>query len=1065
MNQNGNINNLYIIFKYVVLTLNLVNMDRKIMVFTLSFCLSVLSSLHLYALETGTEVQSVVQTHKNVSGKVVDSKGEPIIGANVFVDGTTTGVITDMDGKFQLSVSPKAVMKISYIGYVTQSVSISDKVFYTITLIEDSETLDEVVVTALGIKKDAKKIGYSFTKVDGDELTKVRGTNFANSLTAKVAGVNVSSIASGPGSSSRITIRGNTSISGDNQPLYVINGIPMDNTQFGNAGMWGGMDFGDNISSINPDDIEEMTVLKGATAAALYGSRAKNGAIIIVTKSGKGDSGLTVEYNGNYVFDVPHFLYDFQKEYGQGLNNKKPVDKADALRTGQYSWGAKLDGSMAVQYDGVERPYNYQKDQLLEEFYRTGTTFSNNVSLSGGMKNGTFRLGLTNMNNDGIVQNSGVDRNNISLGVSQKAGKNITISANIDYINEKVKNRPGLSDAPGNPVAGVLYLANTVSSGTLNPGYDGNFKEIPNSSNYWNTNPYFYLNRFSNTTKKDRFIGVVNARWDITDWLFVQGKVGQDFFEYRSTNVVPDGTAYRLNGTIGESNIKFMERNYEFLVGVNKKIKENFDFSLNFGGNTMTNSREDITISGADFVIPQKYVLNNTKTRSTSLNHYNKKINSLFAVMEVSYKNYLYLNATGRNDWFSTLDPETNNYFYPSVGLSFLFSEAFKMPSFINYGKVRMAYASVGGDTSPYQLFQTYSLESYNYGSEPLGRLDQAGVLNRKLKPLSVNEFEIGLDLRMFDNRFGIDFAVYNKRTKNDITSKSISTTSGYSNVLVNVGELSNKGVELLLNFVPVRTKSFNWDLSFNFAYNKSEVINLADGVDELTVSQSRTERAWIKHIVGKEYAQIVGYTYQRNENGDIIHDKNGLPLISDDVVSFGSGMHKFTGGFSNTFKYKDWSLSFLIDFKAGGKIYSGTNYNLESFGLSKNTLDARKNGITGVGVNEMGEKNDVHILPENARDYYIARRKAIDDYVYDASFIKLRDLSLSYSFPTKLLHKTKVIQALSLSFVGKNLWIIKKSTPNMDPESNFTNTNAQGIELSQIPGTRSLGFNLNVKF
>lgn len=1038
-------------------------MNKKIFWFAVYLSLGICPAWSLNARADNAEVQSTMQERK-ISGKVVDVNGEPVIGANVLVVGKNNGVITDIDGKFSLTVPQKAIIRVSYIGYITQEVTITNQSSYTIKLVEDAKSLDEVVVTALGIKKDAKKLGYSFTKVDGDELVKVRGTNFANSLTAKVAGVNVSNIASGPGSSSRVTIRGNTSISGDNQPLYVINGIPMDNTQFGNAGMWGGIDFGDNISSINPDDIEEMTVLKGATAAALYGSRAKNGAIIIVTKTGNKNAKLSVEYNGNFVFDLPHLLYDFQKEYGQGLDNRKPVDQSDALRTGQESWGAPLDGSMVIQFDGVERPYVYQKDKLLDEFYQTGTTFSNNISVTGGNQTGSFRLGYTNMNNSGIVPNSGVDRNNLSIGVSQTL-KNITLTANVDYISEKVKNRPGLSDAPGNPVAGVLYLANVVDSKALMPGYDSDFKEIPTSTNYWNTNPYFYRDRFSNTTRKDRFIGAVNVKWDILDWLFVSGKVGQDYFEYRATNIVPDGTAYRLNGTISETNMKFVERNYEFMLGLDRKIWDVFDINFNLGGNIMTNQREDIAVSASDFVIPQKYVLNNTKTRNTSLNHYNKKINSVFGILELSYKDLLYLNVTGRNDWFSTLSSDCNSFFYPSVGASFLFSEAMKFPSFIDYGKVRVAYASVGGDTSPYQLDQTYSLEAYTYGSAPLGRLDQGSVLNKRLKPLSVNEFEFGFDVRMFDNRLGLDFAVYDKRTKNDITSKSISTTSGYSSVLVNVGELRNRGVELLLNVVPVRLKSFTWDASINLAYNKSKVLNLADGVDELTVTQSRTQRAWIKHIVGEEYGQIVGYTYKRNENGEVVHDKNGLPLIDDELKRFGSSMHKWTGGFSNTLRYKSFEISCLLDFKFGGKIYSGSNYNFETFGLSKTTVAARKAGITGVGVNEQGEKNTVHIPAEKVREYYYRRRLAADEYVYDAGFIKLRDVSLSYTFPQDMLMKTKFIKGVTLSFVGKNLWIIKKSTPNIDPESNFANHNGQGIELSQIPGTRSVGFNVNMKF
>lgn len=1000
-----------------------------------------------------------------VRGRVVNDLGEPLVGVSILIKGTNRGIVTDLDGRFVLEgVEPSDVLVFSYIGYLTQEVPVGNVSEITVELEEDTNALDEIVVTALGIRKEVKALGYSVTRIDGDDFTKARETNFANSLVGKIAGVNVTGIGSGPGGSSRVTIRGNTSISGDNQPLYIINGLPMDNTQFGSPS-GANPDWGDNISSINPDDIEEITVLKGATAAALYGSRAKNGAIVITTKSGAGKRGLGVEYTSHNTFEVPFYLWRLQKEYGQGYGGVKPASQTDAANHSQNHWGAPYDNSMVVQFDGVERPYAYVKDQVLDDFYRTGYTSSNNVSFTGGGDNGSFRLGVTNMRNRGIIPNASMNRNNISLGMTQNVAKNLNISANVDYITEDVNNRYVLQGTQASSGGTILYVNSNMPTSALAPGYHDDYSEMVLGTDLNATNPYFVLNRMSNKTEKDRFITSVTTRWDVLPWLFVQGRAGQDFYTFKGVNTIPDGTGFRMNGQIDHRTMDFWERNFEGLIGIDKELNEDFGLAVNLGGNLMSQHRYTTSVTGLGFVIPQHHVVNNTSIRNTTTQVYDKKINSVFGTLELNFRDYLFLNLTGRNDWFSTLNPASNNFFYPSAGVSFVFSDAFQLPRSINFGKLRVAYASVGGDTDPYGLYLTYGLLDYAYDGRPLGTINQQTVPNNMLQPLNVDEFEIGLDVRLFNNRLGIDLAAYDKLTTNDIAVESISTTSGYAGVSVNVGSIRNRGVEFLLTGKPVATQDFQWDITGNVAYNRSRVLKISDTSNELNLATST--RAFIKHIEGEEYSQIVGRTILRDEQGRDVIDETGLPIVPLDVVAFGSGIHRWTSGLVNEFRYKSFNLNVLIDGKFGGLIYSETNYSLDHRGMSPESLLGRANGVTLPGVTETGEANQVHVSADrvNNRAITVRRRDALDDYLYDASFIKLRNVALTYNFPASFYERVGFVKGASISLVGRNLHILMKRSPGIDPENNLYPGNAQGIESNALPPTRSIGVNLNLKF
>lgn len=1001
-----------------------------------------------------------------ISGTVADHEGKPLAGVTVMIKGKSVGTTTDEKGTFTIEAVKGDVLQFSFIGFRTKEVTVGDGRTFSVQLEQDGSKMDEVVVTALGIKREAKALGYSVTKVDGADLTTVREASFGEALRGKVAGVNVTTANSGLGSSTRMTIRGNTSISGDNQPLYVVNGIPINNSGFDKL-RDAEPDWGDNISSINPDDIEEISVLKGAVAAALYGSRAKNGAVIITTKSGKDQRGIGVTVNSNTTVLVPHFMWELQKEYGQGYGNKRPATQAFAAGHGQNHWGERYDGVPTVQLDGVERPYSYVKDQVLKDFYRNGINSSNNVAFSAGGKNGSFRLGLTDTRGTGIMPNEKLKRDNISLGVYQKIIDNLTVEANIEYIKEDGTNRPVTSTGRGGPVSTILWINSNMPTSSLAPGYlaDGSEKTLGTDVNA--TNPYFAINRITNNSVKNRFIGSTRIKWDILDWLFIQGKVGQDHFTYKMDNAIPEGTGFVRPGKITQWNTSFTERNWELLLGMNKDLGSDFTLSVNAGGNIMTQHTDNNDIIGDGVVIPGLEVINNTSTKTVSVTQSDKRINSLFATAELGYKRFLYLNATGRNDWFSTLSLKDNSYFYPSVSGSFVFSELFSMPSFIDFGKLRAGYASVGGDTDPYQLALTYGLLGFSYDGHPLGNITQNVVPNNLLRPLSVGEFEMGFDVRFLKNRLGIDMAYYNKLTKNDITQETLTATSGYTGASVNVGQLRNRGIEFLIYGTPVQTRDFSWDISFNGSYNKSKVLKISDQSSELNIGARG--KATIRLIEGQEYAQIIGPTIERNAQGQDILNDQGLNIVNrGKVVSFGSGIHKWNMGITNTLNYKSFSLTFLIDGKFGAKLYSVSSYELDHRGMTEKSLLGRAEGAILPGVKQSdGKPNDILVTPDMAgnRLIVINRREALDDYLYDASFIKFRSLALTYNLPKKILNAVRFIKGASISLVGNNLALLMTHAKQIDPDGNYSTGNSQGIEASNFPPIKSYGVDIKLKF
>lgn len=1014
--------------------------------------------------------------NQTVKGTILGSDGLPAVGATVKVLGTTTGAITDVDGNFTLSCAPNAKIEVSYVGAKTQVVSVGNKSTINVTLKDDALTMDEVVVTALGIKRQARSLGYSTTKVDGSDFELARDPNIGNALSGKIAGVSVAGNATGPTGSSRVIIRGNSSMTGNNMPLYVVDGVPFDNTNQGSAGMWGGMDMGDGLANINADDIESVQVLKGAAASALYGYRAGNGAILITTKSGRKNQPTQIEVNQNLTINSIYDYRDWQKTFGIGLDGVKPSTTESAKQAESNSWGAALDGSDAVNFLGDTYKYSYIDNW--DHFYRTGVTSNTSVAFSGSSEKVVYRFGASYNHEKSILPNAGNRQVGINMNTTYDILKNLHLNVTANYVNDRANGRSNLSDGNGNTNASLMYRGNSFDvrwlKGEGNWGTAADGSELLGGTNVYFNNPYWLQYRKTNNMSRDRLTGGVNLRWDITKWLYAQVGVTRDAYNLQFKQVQPIGAAADPKGWMSEYEKNYYENNFNFLVGANKTFGD-WDLGATFGGNKQ---RDDVktyypTDGGRPFIVDGLWSVNNlspTDLRGKKI-HERWQINSLYFTANVGWRNQVFLNVTGRNDWFSTLSENNNSVFYPSVNLSWVFTDSFResMPQWFDFGKVRAGWGASSNGTSAYQNLLLYQVRNYTVNGQNTVTQNNNDIYpNANLKPVHINEFEVGLNLSFFQNRLSLDAAWYQKRTTDDIVQVSTSSASGYSAKMANVGKITNNGVELMIDAYPLKSPEFEWNTTFNVAYNDNNVKDLGEGVDRLSINgaQSRNGNVFVYNIVGHPYGMIVGNKYKRDANGNIVM-QNGLPLAGDQT-SLGNGVYRWTGGWHNSFTYKGITLAFLIDFKFGAKIFSGTNYQLTYYGMHKNTLfgrDAANPTGTYVfpGVNTDGSANTTAV---KAQDYYqaICNNNIVEDFVYSADFIKLRELSLGYDFK-RLLPSLTWLKGLNVSFVARNLWTIMKHTPNIDPESAINNSNGQGLELNGYPATRNIGFNVNLKF
>lgn len=1024
-------------------------------------------------------IESTTLATVPLTGNVTSAKdGTPIAGASVFVkENPKVGATTDAQGNFKLLIpdniaSAKFSIVVSTIGYEQQQIAIaSGQTSLSITLKESFEALGEVVVTALGVKKDKKALAYSVTEVSGSEFTQARETNLANALSGKIAGVNATSLATGAGGSSRVVIRGNGSLSGDNQPLYVINGMPIDNSTPGGSPTTGGsghnVDRGDGIGGINPDDIESISVLKGGTAAALYGSRAANGVILITTKKGTVKKGIGLEYNSTATIDDVVDFTDWQYEYGQGDGGVKPTSQAQAISWGRRSWGAKMDGQQYTAFDGQQHAYSPQKNNI-KNFYNTGFTFSNTVAFSGGTEALNFRASLADIDNKSILPNSTFNRKVFNLSLNSKLNERLSIDALAQYNLEKAHNRPSAGDAPGNPNWANYMIANTVDIGWLSPGYDANGREVQWNETPYASNSYFVVNKFTNDDTKNRFIGQFGIKYDILKNLFVKGNISRDFYNYNFTGIIPTGTVYTINAAGEYQGIKssVSESNSMLTLNYNTDFN-NVHLNAMIGGNKRSFEREEIYTSGTQYIIPNFYSFTNLATATTRPVTQRLATNSVFGSLDLDYKGILFLNASARQDWFSTLGIKNNTILYPAVGTSFVLSQATEMPSFVNYAKLRASWAQVGGGVpDPYTLNQTYSMVTSS--GQPLQQITTTNgeylLNNPSLKPFTSTTWEAGLDTKLFNNRLGIDLTYYLRRTTNDIVKTAISGTSGYQYTYVNVGQVDNHGIELLLTGGLIKSKNFNWNASFNFAYNQNKVVKLTEGVNTIQLATSVGSWAFINTDAGRPYGIIKGYTMVKDKAGNIVFDPSTGYPVKGPITEIGQGVAPLTMGLSNSFSYKNFSLDILLDGKFDNDVFSVMNVYATRFGLQKSTLAGRESGLQVSGVDTKGEAFTKTIPVSNLRLYYDNLKNYSDLFIYDGSFIKLRQVVFGYKIPAQYLKFAK-IQSASISFVARNLFILYKKTDNFDPESSYTNSNAQGFEAFGLPRTRSYGINLSVKF
>lgn len=1036
------------------------------------------------AAKDSAPIQIDSQTIK-VTGIVKDNTG-PIIGASISEKGTTNSTLTDINGNFTLNVKSGATLVVSYIGMKTVEVKASTKPM-TIMLEDDSKLLNEVVVTALGIKRDRKALGYGLDEVKGEAFEKAKETNVINSMAGRVAGLVVSQTAGGPSGSTRVLLRGNTEMTGNNQPLYVVDGVPLDNTNFGSAGTSGGYDLGDGISSINPDDIETMSVLKGPAASALYGSRASHGVILITTKKANKGERFSVEYNGTLTIDQQLSKWnDIQQIYGMGSNGTYSID---AVSNTNKSWGPKADGSNMLEYfDGVERPYLIIPDNT-SGFFRTGVTANNTLTVSSSNKSTGMRFTFTDMRNKDIVPNTNMSRDIFNLRTNSTLGK-VDLDFSVNYTHEGVKNRPALGDSKSNIGKNLMTLATTYDQAWLRTYQDENGEYSNwNGMDPYNVNPYWDVYKNSNNSDKDLFRFHASATWNINPHLKIKGTAGTEFNWFSFQDFKAPTTPGYESGYLQNSKFENKMYNFELLATYNNRWGD-FDFTGTFGGNIYKVDNKTTIITAKDMQIRDVIAIMSFNETSNEENSYRKQINSIFGSVNFGWRSLVFLDATLRGDQSSTLPLNNNIYVYPSLSGSLVFSELINKKNILPYGKVRMSWAQVGSDTDPYQLGLVYTKSKFTYPGYTIGYINNETIPNKNLKPTRTNSFEIGFETKFLNNRIGLDFTYYNQISKDQIMGIASSWATGYPYRLINAGEIQNQGIEITLNTRPVQVGDFAWDLNFNFSKNSNKVKKLVDNMDMFELEKATWLDVQIAAKVGENFGSIVGPDFVRNENGDILIDpQTGLPQYDKSNHVLGNASWDWTGGISTAFHYKNLSLSALFDIKVGADLYSMSARAAHESGKSLATLQGRDEwylseelrqeagipkgssewkptgGFIAPGVIDNGDgtyrPNDIIINPE---DYWMSVcRNAPSMFIYDNSYIKCREIVLAYQFPKKWLGK--VLQDMSVSFVARNPFIVWKNIPNIDPDSNYNNTTGMGLEYGSLPSRKSYGINVNIKF
>ena len=1075
--------------------------------------------IHLFLLALAIGVIQGAAQVTTVRGIVTtEEDGEPVIGASVIVKGTSLGTVTDVNGRFELSGLPPSATRllISYISLMAKEVAIAPQV--SVTLKSDTHLLDEVVVTALGISREKKALGYTAQEVKQNALVQGKDNNLLNSLSGKIAGVRITNTQGDVGSS-RIVIRGETSIAGENQPLFIVDGIPVDNSQLNARSS--GRDFKNAIADLNPEDIKTLTVLKGPNAAALYGARAAHGAIVITTKGGdKRQKGIGITLHSSTQVSFVATLPEFQNLFGQGAGGRfSYVDgKGAGVNDGvDESWGPRLDiGLLIPQFDSpldadgnrVATPWVSHPNNV-RDYFRMGISTNSGISVARGDDKYQFRVGYNYEKQVSIVPDAGTNKTNISLNTDYHLAKWIVVGATANYIVYTAPSLPGSATPSGSnvrsnsPMLQFLWFGRQVDTNSLKADYTRNW----NSSYY--DNPFWSASYNTQSQERHRLIGDLHAEFRLTDGLNVRFRTSTDWYNDRRKSKVKWGSAGAGSpyGSYAEDAYTVKENNTEVLATYIKQLNKNWGIDALLGFNVRNKQYENNYQAAPRLAVADLYTLTNSRDPLISSNDfYRLRQYGLYGSIQLDYRRWAFLNITGRNDWSSTLPVDNNSYFYPSVTASVLLSEAFGWRSkAVNYLKIRGGWSQVGADANPYQLATVFTSETA-FNGNPLQSSSTIGM-NPNLKPEKTSSIEAGFEAAFGDNRLYLDFTYYKTDSRNQILKLATTAASGYTSQVRNAGHIRNRGYEIQLGAVPIQTsKGFRWNLDLNYGANSSKVVKL-DDEGLITSYQLYSSGIQILASVGEAYGTLFGTSYVRDANGNVVVDANGLPKISTTNKTLGKFTPDWTGGISNTFSYRSLSLSFLIDASVGGSIFSNTNKTGKYTGVLANTLSGRdaehgglwyytaamgnnvrlpespsysvssdglyyaqvngqstrvyQDGIMVEGVTESGSKNEEVV---SAEKYYHRIYSIAEANVYDASYVKLREVALSYRLPrlwTQKLH----LQEASVTLTGRNLWTIYKSVPNIDPESALTTGNAQGVEAYSLPTTRSFGVNLSVKF
>lgn len=1000
-----------------------------------------------------------------IQGIIYDQKGETIVGANILEEGTTNGTSTDFDGKFTMSVNSKGNLIVSFIGYQTQTIPVNGQTSFTIRLKEESEMLDAVVVTAMGIKKKASSLTYSTQQVGGDELTRAKDANMINALAGKTAGVQINKSSSGLGGSAKVIIRGNRSASGNNQPLYVIDGMPMLNstseqavTAIGGTADAGNRDGGDGISNLNPDDIESMSILKGASAAALYGSQAANGVILITTK--KGHAGVqNVQFSSNLTVDHVISLPEFQNQYARKITTNEKGEQQLELN----SWGAKQ---------------NIRSADNAEDFFQNGVTAINSISFTSGNDKMQAYFSYANTTAKGIVEKNRLEKHNINFRETASFFNNyLKLDGNVNLMTQSIKNRPTSGGYYINPLVGLYRFPRgenmaeykehfEVFDPTRNLNVQNWYYE---NSNGMEQNPYWIINRVRSTDKRTRMIASLNATVKITDWLKIQARGNADYINDKYKQKMYASTAPAIAGNNG----RYIDLNYEeklFYGDVMAMFDKQWgDFTLNAaaGGSISKNTINSVRLDSktASLFYPNVFTVANINMSTSAYieekNEATREMQSVFATAQLGYKQSLYLDVTARNDWASTLaftPSDKKGFFYPSVGVSWIMNNMLEMPEWINFGKIRGSWSKVGNDIP---LFVSNPVDHVSAGG---GTVSADAAPFDNMKPEMSTSYEVGTEWKFFNYRLDLDFTFYKTNTKNQFFKLPQQAGDRYAYRYVNAGNIENKGIEVTLGITPVMNDNFRWKTGFNFSTNKNKIKELHPDLPSFLYGDPDFSSSYAMRLVkGGSFGDIYGKAFKRDDNGRIVYGNDGIPEVVGDgnTVKVGNCNPDFTLGWNNTFSYKGFSLYFLLDGRFGGDVLSQTQADMDQMGVSKVTGKARDRGY----VNLEGKQ----IAKENIETFYsniVGGRNGVTEYyMYDATNIRLRELSLSYQFPKAWMEKSGFIKDIQVSFVGRNLFFLYKDAP-FDPDAVLSTGNEnQGIDVFGMPTTRSLGFNLKFTF